>query len=219
MSFVSTSQKSAGKRSKSLYRILNFSYSAQPFSQRSRLADLRSLLKLMDMCAGFKGLILGSPLSWVAFVIQTCSSQSVSPKGSTGSRLAGLQAFQTLALRHRAQVAREFTLLSLSLLHCTLWVMVTALSSWPRETESPVCVPGAHSCTEPLGTLSAGITFVTIKLESASMRQTQKATAPKMGYTALLPTVPMTSAPLFTTSGRLMLGCGEGDKGPSFCSC
>lgn len=64
-------------------------------------------------------------------------------------------------------------------------------------------VSGAHSCTGPQGTLSAGTTCVTTKLESASTRQTQKATAPKTACTALLPTGRMTSAPLSTTSGGL----------------
>lgn len=66
------------------------------------------------------------------------------------------------------------------------------------------CVSGAHSCTGPQGTLSAGTTCATIRLESASTRQTQKATAPKTACTALLLMGPMTSAPLSTTSGGLM---------------
>lgn len=66
------------------------------------------------------------------------------------------------------------------------------------------CVSGAHSCTGPQGTLSAGITCATIRLESASTRQTQKATAPKTACTALLLMGPMTSAPLSMTSGGLM---------------
>lgn len=42
------------------------------------------------------------------------------------------------------------------------------------------------------------------------MKQTQKATAPKMACTVLLPMAHMTSAPLFMISGRPMLGRGEG---------
>ena len=78
----------------------------------------------------------------------------------------------------------------------------------------PPNVSGAHSCTGPQGTLSAGTTCVTTKLESVSTRQTQKATAPKTACTALSPTGPMTSAPLSTTSGGLIaVGWGGGLAG------
>lgn len=102
------------------------------------------------------------------------------------------------------------------------WWQPSAAGLEAKLTDLGCCIAGAHSCTGPQGTLNAGITSVTIKLESASMRQTQKATAPKMACTALLPMARMTSAPLFTTSGRLKLSCEEGVGGmgrASCCSC
>ncbi|XP_041492057.1 RING finger protein unkempt homolog isoform X3 [Microtus oregoni] len=79
-------------------------------------------------------------------------------------------------------------------------VQMSTAPSTTRPQASAQRVTSAHSCTGPQGTPSAGTTFVTIKLESASMKQTQKATAPKMACTVLLPTAHMTSAPLFMIS-------------------
>lgn len=79
------------------------------------------------------------------------------------------------------------------------------VSRLPEAKQSDLCyhVPGARSCTGPQGTLSAGTTCATTKLESASTRQTRKATAPKTACTALLPMGLMTSVPRSTTSGAL----------------
>lgn len=83
------------------------------------------------MCISFKGLVLRSPLSWIAFVIQTSVYPECPLKHLETAWVC--QALQILAVKHRAMVAKEFITDFLRRHHCTLWIMVAALSSWPRE--------------------------------------------------------------------------------------